>query len=64
MIDKVREYERRAGRTFFAPMVPGLKINWIDEVVEWSKTTWGGKQYSLDVLYERAVCESDYGLCE
>lgn len=64
MIDKVREWEERVGRTFFPPMVPGLEINWIDEVVRWSKTTHGGKQFSLFVLQERPACESVYGLCE
>lgn len=64
MIDKVREWERRVGMTFFGPVVPGMKLNFIDDVVEWSKTTRGGKQYALHVLYERPACESDYGLCE
>ena len=64
MIDKVREWEARVGRTFFAPMVPGKEINWIDEVVDWSKTMHGGKQYSLLVMQDRPTCESDYGLCE
>lgn len=64
MIDKVREWEKRVGRTFFAPCVPGKTINWIDEVVEWSRTERGGKQISLAVMYERPACESKYGLCE
>jgi 3'-phosphoadenosine 5'-phosphosulfate sulfotransferase (PAPS reductase)/FAD synthetase len=64
MIDKVRDWEVRYGFTFFAPVVPGLEINWIDQVVEWSKTMHGGKQLGLHVLYERPACESDYGLCE
>lgn len=103
MIDKVRGWEQRVGRTFFAPCVPpppeykhalrawrkkwttvgfdkdGDEVeivrhgapdppvapyNWIDEVVEWSKTTHGGKQYGLHILEERPACESKYGLCE
>lgn len=64
MIDKVRDWEASVGRTFFAPMVPGKVINWIDEVVEWSRTTRGGKQYGLHVVYDRPACESKYGLCE
>ncbi len=64
MIDKVRDWEKRVGRTFFAPCVPGKAINWIDEVVEWSKTVWGGKQYGLHILHERPACESKYGVCE
>ena len=64
MIDKIRAWEKRVGRTFFAPMVPGKRINWVDEVVEWSKTTRGGKQYGLHVMQPRGGCESEYGLCE
>ena len=64
MIDKVRAWEQRVGKTFFMPMVPGLKINWIDDVVRWSKTLHGGKQFDLLVLQEPAACDSDYGLCE
>lgn len=64
MIDKVREWERRVGKTFFAPMVPGMEINFVDDVVTWSKTMHGGKQLGLHVMYERPACESKYGLCE
>lgn len=64
MIDKVRRWEQRVGKTFFMPCVPGLEINWIDDVVKWAKTVHGGKQMGLHVLYERPACESDYGLCE
>lgn len=67
MIDKVREWERRVGRTFFAPCVPGKEINWIDEVVEWSKTVRGGRQLGLPMLeieVEQGGCMSRWGLCE
>lgn len=64
MIDKVRRWEHQNGRTFYAPMVPGKDINWIDEVVEWANCERGGKQYSLDVWMPAAVCESVFGLCE
>lgn len=64
MIDKVRTWEKRVGRAFFAPCVPGKEINWVDEVVEWAKTVHGGRQYSLHVEQERPACESAYGLCE
>ena len=63
-IDKVRKWEQETGLTFFAPTVPGLEINWIDDVIKWSKTVHGGKQMGLHVIYERPACESDYGLCE
>jgi 3'-phosphoadenosine 5'-phosphosulfate sulfotransferase (PAPS reductase)/FAD synthetase len=39
----------------------------IDEVIEWAKTTHGGKQYSLPLLAADAasgMCMSKYGLCE
>ena len=102
MIDKVRAWEQRVGKTFFGPMIPRATkaaekyadavseweelmrrldetnapgsasppkpvrpenaINWIDDVVKWSKTVHGGSQ--LEILYERPTCESDYGLCE
>jgi 3'-phosphoadenosine 5'-phosphosulfate sulfotransferase (PAPS reductase)/FAD synthetase len=67
MIDKVREWERRVGRTFFAPCVPGKVMNFIDEVVEWSKTTRGGQQFALPFVEADAAsgsCASKYGLCE
>lgn len=67
MIDKVREWERRVGRTFFAPCVPGKEINWVDEVVEWSRTARGGKQVLLPMLQadvEDGRCISKYRLCE
>jgi 3'-phosphoadenosine 5'-phosphosulfate sulfotransferase (PAPS reductase)/FAD synthetase len=67
MINKVRDWEVSVKRTFFAPMVPGLKINWVDEVVAWSKTLHGGKRISLPFLeadVETKVCVSKYGLCE
>jgi len=64
MIDKVRGWEQSTGRTFFSPMVPGMEINWIDDVVRWSKTVHGGKQLGLHILETRPACESIYGLCE
>lgn len=64
VIERVRTYERESGRTFFAPMIPGKEINFIDEVVEWANCSRGGKQYSLDVLRPAPVCESKFGLCE
>lgn len=67
MIDKVREWEKSVGRTFFAPCVPGLEINWIDEVVEWAKTARGGRQGLLAFVENDAAagaCVSKYGLCE
>jgi 3'-phosphoadenosine 5'-phosphosulfate sulfotransferase (PAPS reductase)/FAD synthetase len=62
MIDKVRTWEQRVGRTFFAPIVPGLAINWIDEVVAWARTSHGGKQFAF--VFAPSACESKYGLCD
>jgi len=64
MIDKIRGWEQRTKRTFFAPMVPGKYTNSIDEVVDWAMCDTGGKQQLFPVLLERKACESKYGLCE
>lgn len=76
MIDKIREWEaglteaasnggaREIKRTFFPPMVPGITINSIDDVVEWAKTSRGGRQQPFPIFHEREACESKYGLCE
>jgi len=65
MIDKIRQYEKESGRTFFAPMVPGMYMNNIDEVLEWCETSRGGRQKDLlRVINDRPACESKYGLCE
>lgn len=62
--------------TFFsADKVPGERDDHeratIDRVVEWTRTTRGGRQFDLmQALAERtaeedgAVCDSEYGLCE
>lgn len=67
MIDKIRRWERRVGRTYFAPRVPGMALNWIDDVVAWAKTERGGKMLSLPYVEADAAadtCVSKYGLCE
>ncbi|MBV9075154.1 MAG: phosphoadenosine phosphosulfate reductase family protein [Acidobacteria bacterium] len=67
VIQKVRDWEQVTKRTFFAPMVPGLEINWIDDVVAWSKTAWGGRQPLLSFVEDDAqagACVSQFGLCE
>lgn len=64
MIDKIREWERISQRTFFAPCVPGLYINTIDEVVRWAMSARGGRQDMFPIMHEREACESKYGLCE
>lgn len=64
MIDKLRGWEQRTGRTFFHPCVPGKYTNTVDEVVEWAKTSRGGRQQPFSIFHEREACESKYGLCE
>lgn len=66
-VEKVRAAERRTGRTFFPPIVPGKPLNFIDEVIEWSRTTRGGRQLGLPIVEaeaESGACSSRYGLCE
>lgn len=68
MIDKIRGYEQRTGKTYFPPIVAGKLTGWntIDEVIAWAKTMRGGKQDQgvFPIMYEREGCESKYGLCE
>lgn len=64
MIDKIRQWESEVGRTFFAPTVPGLPINTVDQVVSWAKTSRGGRQSVFPILQARPSCESKFGLCE
>lgn len=62
IIAKVRNQETVTGCSYFPPMVPGTHHNNIDEVIAWSKTDRGGKQFSFPSEHE--ACESKYGLCE
>lgn len=65
MIDKVRQFEQISGRTFFPPMVPGMALNTIDQVLAWATTGRGGRQQDfIRILEDRPACESKYGLCE
>lgn len=62
-------------RTFFTPgTAVGTKVSGSSEVtkerhgvhsvVEWSKTTRGGKHFDLLAEDEPPMCSSNYGLCE
>lgn len=64
MIEKIRGLEARTGRTFFFPCVPGCYTNTVDQVLEWARTSRGGRQQLFPILHEREGCESKYGLCE
>lgn len=58
MIDKIRGWEERTQRTFFAPCVPGKHTNTVDEVVEWAKTSRGGAATAVpDLPRARSVRE-------
>ncbi|EXB27787.1 exsB family protein [Acinetobacter baumannii 1437282] len=68
-IERVAEWERivalvskRQSATFFTSDYRGHGIH---ELVEWSKTTHGGRHYDLISLTEDSkACSSAYGLCE
>jgi 3'-phosphoadenosine 5'-phosphosulfate sulfotransferase (PAPS reductase)/FAD synthetase len=74
-IDRIRQWEdavkqasKRKAATFFA--APSDDSEWsatqtIDVVVEWAKTSRGGKQYDwLRTELDGPLCSSIYGLCE
>ena len=74
-IERIRQWEtavkqasKRGAATFFA--APSSDNEWsakqtIDVVVEWAKTSRGGKQYDfLRVQDNGPICSSLYGLCE
>jgi 3'-phosphoadenosine 5'-phosphosulfate sulfotransferase (PAPS reductase)/FAD synthetase len=64
----VKQASKRCGATFFA--APSEDSEWsatqtIDVVVEWAKTSRGGRQYDfLRMQDDGPVCTSSYGLCE
>lgn len=67
--ERLEYYEGLIGRTWFAPKtVPGIHIPTIPQVREWSKTSWGGKNYDLfktETIYQDAPsCMSTWGICE
>lgn len=63
----VEKASKWSAATFIA--APGIEIrdakdNGIHTVVEWAKTTWGGRQYDLLGGLDSSSCSSAYGLCE
>lgn len=74
-IERIAEWERlvsgvtrpRSPVSFFHMGTQGHsgQDSTIWSVVEWSKTTRGGRQYDLlEPTYDAAACDSAYGLCE
>lgn len=72
-IERIREWERlvalaskRQDATMFSPnKIPGNSINHIAQVVEWSKTARGGRQFGIfEAKEDTSSCSSIYGLCE
>lgn len=77
-IERLREWQRivslvsrRGMATFFAGNADDPAAGDIDRMVEWSRTTRGGRQFDLLQAIERnraetegLMCESTYGLCE
>lgn len=58
----VSKASKQGSATFFTSDERGHGIR---DVVEWSKTSYGGKQYDLLKLMEDVpMCSSQYGLCE
>lgn len=78
MIERIAKWERlvakvsrRGAASFFAGTVDDPEAGQVKQVVEWSRTTRGGKQFDLLQAIARneqeeqgAMCESAYGLCE
>lgn len=76
-IDFLRDKETEIGRTFFsANKVPAhcsskqalknsevVYVPTIDDVVTWSMTAYGGKQFEFD-FDEGLMCDSNLGMCE
>jgi 3'-phosphoadenosine 5'-phosphosulfate sulfotransferase (PAPS reductase)/FAD synthetase len=63
MENMVKRASKRGGSTFFA--TADNKGNGIYQVVEWAKTSRGGKQYDMfRVDRNVSACSSIYGLCE
>lgn len=60
----VAKASKRRSATFFAPLESGIPIQ-IEQIVEWSRTSRGGKQYDLFFQkQEGGGCNSNLGLCE
>ena len=68
--DKLRQWEgfvadcsKRGMSTFFHWDV-GRGTRTLDDVLAWSRTSHGGRQFDLEALAPVPACSSTYGLCE
>lgn len=65
--EKLAEWEKRVGRSWFPPgLVPGVWIPTIEQAREWSKTSHGGRQFDMFAADEKDIpsCMSTWGVCE
>lgn len=65
--EKLAEWEKRLGRSWFAAgSIPGVFIPTIEDVKQWAMTTHGGKQFALFQEDSKDVpsCMSTWGHCE
>lgn len=63
MITKVESWETSTKLRFFRSPFPGMKEGLIREVVEWSKTDRGGRQFNILRGFDTPSCVSKFGLC-
>jgi len=70
-IERIADWELRVSAcskpgksSFFADRKGGPNKSDIYEVVDWSRTSRGGKQFDLDTMFEPPACSSAYGLCD
>lgn len=72
MLAKIAKWEKtitlpsktEPGFDWFQHIVPRLKRNSVEDVIDWAQTSRGGRQSLFPILHEREGCESKYGLCE
>lgn len=67
--DRLQDYENTVGRTWFPPgVVPGMAgLTTIENVRQWCKTSYGGRQFDLFKGIDTAdapSCMSTWGICE
>lgn len=69
-IERIAEWERlvsiasKRGAASFFYSGPNVENPDVWSIVEWAKTSRGGKQYDLDAFMPPSSCSSVYGLCE